>query len=309
MIASRRSLLARTQAQLVGQAIARLRPELTIQFISIESEGDAIADAPLNEAGGKGLFTRAIEQSLLGSTADLAVHSLKDLPAQPNADMAGLTIAATPAREDVRDCLISQVGAASIRDLPPNAIVGTASPRRAAQALRLRPDLRIALIRGNIETRLRKVLEEKQYDATFLALAGLRRAGLSQHALHPLEISEMMPAACQGALVLQCRAGDHVTLSRCLPLNDAATALAVHAERQVVAGLHGDCHSPIAALVEPAGAGFRLRVRVLSGDGRSCLEFDDQVPVKGMGNLVKHALASLLEQGAAGLLQGQKMIY
>lgn len=308
MIASRRSLLARTQAQIIGKAIARIRPEVVIEYHTVESEGDALLDAPLADAGGKGLFTRAVEEVLLSGKADLAVHSLKDLPAGPNGSAAGLAIAATPRREDVRDCLISRVGAKSIRDLPANAVLGTASPRRAAQALRLRPDLQIKLIRGNVETRLRKVLEEKLYDATLLACAGLRRAGLERHADAPLDFEEMLPAGCQGALVLQCRAEDHVTLSRCLPLNDPATGTAVHAERQFIAGLAGDCHSAIAALVEPVGPQFRVRLRVLSPDGTRCLDHDETVTPKALTRLPKKTVASLLERGAREMLAGQKLL-
>ncbi|MCX5662884.1 MAG: hydroxymethylbilane synthase [Planctomycetota bacterium] len=308
VIASRRSLLARAQAQLVGNAIARIRPEVVIHYITVESEGDALLDAPLADAGGKGLFTRAVEAVLLDNKADLAVHSLKDLPAGAEGVAAGLAIAATPRREDVRDCLISRAGAKSIVDLPPNAVLGTASPRRAAQALRLRPDLQIKLIRGNVETRIRKVLEDKQYDATLLAMAGLRRSGLEKHANFPLGFDEMLPAACQGALVLQCRAEDHVTLSRCLPLNDPATGTAVHVERQLVAGLAGDCHSAIAALVEPAGDQFRVRVRVLNANGSQCIEHDETATARALARLPKKAVASLAERGARKMLDERKLI-
>jgi hydroxymethylbilane synthase len=341
VIASRRSVLARAQAEAVGQTLMRVHPGLRIEFRWIESEGDQRTDVPLAASGGKGLFARAIEIALLRREADLAVHSMKDLPAAGSATAKGLTIAAVPLREDVRDCLIARSGAATMAALPHAAILGTASPRRAAQVRRLRPDLQIQLIRGNVETRLRKVLIDQQFDATLLAMAGLRRGGFGDHAKHPVDPAILLPAACQGALALQCRTDDHVTLMRCLPLNDSITAQAVNAERRIVAGLHGDCDSPIAVLAEPIappdappdapakafaetaasadGAaapvpapaapgrpaavwGFRLRARVIRPDGGACAEVDLQGPVRQTTRLVNQALALLRERGALAIL-------
>lgn len=320
IIASRRSRLARRQAEMVGKALGRLHPTLDIQYRWIESEGDRHAEAMLAEHGGKGLFTSAIERAVLAGEADLAVHSLKDMPA---VDTSGLTIAAVPPRADVRDCLISRQGYAHISELPHDSVVGTASPRRAAQLLRLRPDLNIQLLRGNIDTRLRKVLDpvnadttphRPTYDATLLAAAGLTRLKLREHTQHPIDTADMLPAACQGALAIQCRADDHVTLTRCLPLNDPAASTAVHAERSIVAGLKGDCHSPIAVLGEPldidAAAAprnsdahwFRIRVRVLSPDGDTCLEADEKVKTRELRRLVKQLIRDLHARGAADLL-------
>ena len=193
----------------------------------------------------KGYSLAPLSRELVDGNADLAVHSLKDLPAIP--ETPGLVLAAVPPRRDVRDCLISP-HATSIDKLPIGATLGTAGPRRASQAKRLRPDLQIRLIRGNIETRIRKVLEDRQVDATLLAMAGLQRANLTEHAQHPIDPAIMLPAAGQGALALQCRADDHQTLRRCLPLNDPLTAACVNTERQIVADLGGNCHSPIAVL-------------------------------------------------------------
>lgn len=314
VIASRRSRLARAQAELVGKALAKLHPTIEIQYRWIESEGDRHEGIMLADHGGKGLFTGAIEDALLRGQADLAVHSLKDLPCT---DTPGLSIAAVPRRGDVRDCLISAAGYASLDELPHEAVVGTASPRRAAQLLRRRPDLRIELLRGNVDTRLRKVLEEGQgprYDATLLAIAGLARLGEAQRATVPLDTDLMLPAACQGALAIQCRADDHVTLTRCLPLNDPTTATAVHTERAVVAGMGADCHSPIAVLAEPAkidaGAAkrnsdahwFRVRVRVLSSDGQTCIDIDEQTRTPELRRLVKSIIRSLTERGARQVL-------
>lgn len=315
VIAARNSALARAQAEMIGRALNRLHPKIEVKYKLVTSEGDSTADQSLADRGGKGLFTRDVEQLLLSGQADLAVHSLKDLPAT---DTTGLCLAAVRRRADVRDCLIAPTGIVSINDLPKGAVIGTASPRRAAQLLRLRPDLKIGLIRGNVETRLEKVLNPggpRRYDATLLAVAGLSRLGLDQHAQHIIPIEDMMPSACQGALAVQCRANDHVTLTRCLPLNNPEASTAVHAERQIVAALGGDCHSPIAVLAEqskqpptPAKRNadahwFRLRVRVLSGDGKQCLEIDEQVKTKDLRRLVKRAVKDLKDRGAQKLLK------
>lgn len=306
VIASRRSALARAQAESIGRALKRLHPSVEVSYRWIESEGDRLADAALSESGGKGLFAGAIEKEVLTGRADLAVHSLKDLPAQTprGGKTSGLAIAAIPPRADVRDCLISRIGAATLEDLPPNAVLGTASPRRAAQALRIRPDLQIKLIRGNVDTRIKKVLEDNEFDATLLAVAGLVRSGFAEHAKFPIPVGVMLPAACQGALALQCRADDHVTLLRCLPLNHAETASAAHVERGIVAALNGDCHSPIAALAVAATAGVAVTVRVLSPDGKQMLEMADESPLKSMGKMLKRVTRGLKDQGSDLILRG-----
>jgi len=315
VIAARRSPLAKAQAELVGRRLNQLHPRIELRYRWVESTGDKSLSQSLADQGGKGLFTRDVEQLLLAHEADLAVHSLKDLPAT---DTTGLVLAAVPRRADARDCLITPDGLASIHNLPHGAVVGTASPRRAAQLLQLRPDLKIDLLRGNVQTRLDRVLNpegEKRYDATLLAFAGLSRLGMTEYTAHPIPFEDMMPSACQGALAIQCRANDHVTLTRCLPLNNPEASTAVHAERQVVAGLGGDCHSPIAVLAEqskqpptPAKRNadahwFRLRVKVLAGDGTACLEIDEQVKTKDLRRLVKQAIKDLKNRGAQKLLK------
>ena len=308
VIASRRSLLARVQAEAVGRALQRLHPGCTLEYRWIESEGDRQTERSLADSGGKGLFARAVERALLAEEADVAVHSLKDLPTQLT---SGLAIVAIPKRADPRDCLITRE-AATIEALPRGAVVGTASPRRSAQLLRLRPDLQMTLLRGNIETRLRKVLEEGRADATLLSVAGLRRAALGRHADKPLDAELMLPAAGQGALAIQCRLDDHISLARCLPLNDAATSAAIHFERQIVAGLGGSCHSPIAAYAAPTDAdsgAFALRARVLSPDGRICLEAE---PRRALPEQLAHAAAAmvraLLDQGGAAVLHAADLV-
>ncbi len=314
VIAARRSPLARIQAELIGKRINKLHPKIEVQYRWVESQGDKSVGQSLADQGGKGLFTKDVEQLLLNGEADLAIHSLKDLPA---ADTTGLILAAIPRRANPCDVLITPNALTSINDLPQGAVVGTASPRRAAQLLKLRPDLKIDLLRGNVQTRLDQVLSPdgvKRYDATLLAYAGLSRLGMTQHLTHAIPLDQIMPSACQGALAVQCRADDNVTLTRCLPLNNPEASTAVHAERQIVAGLGGDCHSPIAVLAEqskqpptPAKRNadahwFRLRVRVLSGDGSTCLEIDEQVKTKDLRRLVKRTIKDLKQRGAQKLI-------
>ncbi len=255
---------------------------------------------PLSPHGGKGLFTRGVEKALLQERADVAVHSLKDLPVH---ETPGLVLAAIPRRGDVRDCLIAH-SAGSVDDLPHGATVGTGSPRRAAQLRRLRPDLQIEPMRGNVDTRLRRVLTDHQYDMTLLAVAGLQRAGLGEHAAAPLDVQVMLPAGGQGALAIQCRADDHVTLRRCLPLNDALAATCVRVERQVIEALQADCHSAVGVLAEAAQSnGLRLRVRVLSEDGSAMASTDESGPIKAARKLACATIDALHEQGATQILR------
>lgn len=299
VIASRQSRLARAQARAVGSVLAKLHPGIEVTYQWVESEGDRSAQDVLAQIGGKGLFVRSIEKMLLRGDADLAVHSLKDLPVN---GVPGLALAAIAQRGSVEDCLISPA-ANQIMDLPQNARLGTASPRRAAQVRRLRPDLQITHLRGNVETRLAKVIQEQQVDATILAAVGLERCGLAEHATKRIDVQQIMPAASQGALAIQCRADDHVSITRCLPLNHAATAEAVHVERQVVAELGGECHLPIAVLTQTSGHRMRLRCRVMSVDGQQFIETDQAEPRSRLKRLVQQTLKSLRQQGAEQILQ------
>jgi hydroxymethylbilane synthase len=236
------------QSQWVADALEKAHPNLKVELILIKTTGDRITDRPLHEAGGKGLFTKELEQALLAGEVDLAVHSYKDVPVtMPLVEQANLIIAAVPPREDPRDVLISPT-AKTIAQLPQNAKVGTGSLRRRCQLLAARPDLTIELIRGNIDTRLRK-LHEGQYDAILLAYAGLRRSALFDGTdMTALEPEEILPAAGQGALALQCRRDDAATRQLLAPLHSPNDALCVELERAVVQALEGDCHSPIATL-------------------------------------------------------------
>lgn len=314
LIASRTSPLARVQAEMVGRGLSRLNPHLEVRYIWVESEGDKIKTGPLSAVGGKGLFTKAVERIILAGDADIAVHSMKDMPADE--ETPGLQIAAVPKRADVRDVLIGQAGPIGVDDLPQGANIGTSSPRRAAQLRRLRSDLSMHVIRGNVDTRIGKVMGDMPlHDATLLALAGLMRLGRAEHTTKPLPVEQVLPAASQGALGIQCRRDDHVSLTRLLPLNNPAASTAIHAEREIVAGLGADCHSPIAVLAEQVSPEqtqakrnadshwFRLRARVLSADGATMLEADEQCKTRDLRRLVKQVVKDLAEQGALELLR------
>ena len=235
----------------------------------ITTSGDRVTDRPLAAIGGKGLFTKEIEEALLDRRIDLAVHSMKDVPTWlPH----GLEIACTPAREDPRDVLIARdaQGVAGLDDLPAGARVGTGSLRRQAQLLARRPDVTVVPMRGNVGTRLRK-LADGAADATLLALAGLKRLGQDMAAMTVLAPEDMLPAVGQGALAIECRVGDEAVAALLQPLVDAPTAAAVACERALLAALDGSCRTPIAGLAVPDGAGgLRLDALVARPDGSAC---------------------------------------
>jgi hydroxymethylbilane synthase len=268
-LGTRGSPLALAQARMVRQALAAAHglPPDRIELVAIRTSGDRIQDRPLAEAGGKGLFTKEIEQALADGAIDLAVHSSKDMP---TVLPAGLVLDAFLPREDPRDVLVSRT-ANSIAALPRGATVGTASPRRQAQVLRLRPDLRIVPLRGNVETRLRKI-DEGAADATLLALAGLKRLGLAQAATAVLDVHEMLPAVGQGAIGIETRADDSRTRDLLGPINHADTAAALAAERAFLAMLDGSCRTPIAGYASVAAGRLRFRGMILRPDGSESFE-------------------------------------
>jgi hydroxymethylbilane synthase len=272
-IGSRGSPLALVQARQVQSALAQASgvAPAEIEIKIIRTSGDKIADRPLADAGGKGLFTKEIEEALLSGAIDCAVHSSKDLPAVLP---AGLTLAAFLPREDPRDALVSRK-ADSLRALPHNALVGTSSPRRQALLKRARPDLRIAPLRGNVETRLRKI-ESGDMDGTVLAVAGLKRLGLLAAASAVLEIDEFLPAAGQGAIAIETRADDKNMRALAAAIDHADTATALAAERAFLAALGGSCRTPIAghALIE--GEVIRFRGLVAKIDGSDAVEASRQ---------------------------------
>lgn len=240
-----------------------------IEFRIIRTSGDAIQDRPLAEAGGKGLFTKEIDVALLEGEIDGAVHSAKDLPTQlPD----GIVIAGFLPREDVRDALISSF-ADTIEGLPRGASLGAASLRRQAQALRLRPDLRLELLRGNVETRLRKA-ESGGIGATLLAMAGLKRLGLSHRARVPLGVDRFLPAVGQGAIALTARSDDKRAIAALAAIADTETMAALEAERAFLAELDGSCRTPIAGLARLDGGRLRFRGQVLRTDGSESFEIE-----------------------------------
>jgi hydroxymethylbilane synthase len=264
LIGTRGSPLALWQARHVRDRLSEAHglSEGDVDLSVITTSGDRIQDKPLADFGGKGLFTKEIDEALLNGAVALAVHSMKDLP---TVLPGGLCIAAVLPRADVRDALISRKGG-SLMELPPGAVVGTSSLRRGAQVKRLRPDLRVIDFRGNVETRLRK-LDEGVADATLLAMAGLDRLGLASHATSILSADEMLPAVAQGAIAVLARADDHDTLRLVSFLNDPATATAVTCERAFLARLDGSCRTPIAGLAEITDDILRFRGLILTPDG------------------------------------------
>src|SRR5581483_6406236 len=236
---------------------------------AITTAGDRIKDKPLREFGGKGLFTKEIDEALLSGAVDLAVHSMKDLP---TVLPEGIVIAAVLPRADVRDAFISSK-ARSLTELPRGSVVGTSSLRRAAQVRRLRPDLRIADLRGNVETRLRKI-KDGAADATLLALAGLERLGLAAEATSILSTDEMLPAVAQGAIGVAARSDDEKTRALLAKLNDARSETSVQCERAFLARLDGSCKTPIAGLAEIDRGVLRFRGLIITPDGSESYEIE-----------------------------------
>src|SRR5439155_14160867 len=306
-LGTRGSLLAKTQSQLIASELEKHHKGLAVELVIVKTTADAIQDKPLYEFGGKGSFTKELEQALLASEVDLAVHSFKDVPVtQPLVNTDDLVIAAVPEREDPRDVFCS-VSAKRIEDLPQGAKVGTSSLRRKCQLLELRSDLQIEVLRGNIDTRLRK-LRDGQYDAIVLAAAGLRRTGLFNEAeMVMLEPDQLLPAPGQGALAIQCRRNDAKTRELLGALDYPASECCVTAERVIVAALGGDCHSPIGALAQIEGDELTLRVAVGSrGGSPPVIRAVASGPSKQCDAPVGAVLKSLSEQNVQALLSGSR---
>jgi hydroxymethylbilane synthase len=263
-IGTRGSPLALVHARTVRARLATTlgAKEDEIELIIIRTSGDAIQDRPLSEAGGKGLFTKEIEEALLASKVDLAVHSAKDMP---TVSQPGLMLAACLEREDPRDVFISRE-AKSLAELPRGATLGTASLRRQAIAKRLRPDLQVAPLRGNVETRLRK-LDEGIVDATILALAGMKRLGLTQHATRIMSADEFLPAVAQGTIGIEARADDKRVRAALARIDHADTSIAIACERAFLAALDGSCKTPIAGHADVSGDAIEFRGLIARTDG------------------------------------------
>ena len=296
-IGTRGSPLALWQANFVAdrlRSVAALRP---VELVEIQTEGDVYRDAALVRIGGEGVFTKEIQRALLAGSVDVAVHSLKDLP---TVVVHELVLAAVPARGPTGDALVSRRHE-SFAALPSGAVVATSSLRRRAQVLHRRPDLRLVDIRGNVETRLRK-LEEQNLDALILAEAGLKRLGLAAQVTEVLDPSWMLPAVGQGALGLECRAGDAETQQLLRHLDDAATHQAVLAERNFLRAMGGGCQVPMGAAATVAGTTLTLRAAVLKPDGTVRLEATRTGPTADAEALGQKVAEQLLEEGAAALL-------
>jgi hydroxymethylbilane synthase len=296
-LGTRASPLARWQADWVAGQLRAAGVE--VELVPIATQGDQVQTGPIGAIGTQGVFTKEIQRALLDRRIDLAVHSLKDLPTDP---VSGLCLAAVPPREAVGDALVGR-GLTTFDALPQAAVLGTGSVRRRAQLWHARSDLRMEDVRGNVDTRLRK-LDEGQYDALILAEAGLRRLGLADRISQVLPKSLILPAVGQGALGLESREDDHATRACLTPLDDPATHAAVLAERALLAALRGGCLAPVGAWgrIEQDGQ-LHLTAAVLSGDGRTRLTTAIAGAPVDAAALGRQAADSLLLQGAADLIQ------
>ena len=304
-LGTRGSLLARTQSQLLADSLTPFLPSgHTIQLVTITTSGDKQQDKPLQDSGGKGLFVKEIDEALLAGTVDFTVHSAKDLPADRPPH---LTIAATPTREDPRDVWIGKDGI-TIKELPPGSRVGTASLRRQSQLLATRPDLLVVPLRGNIDTRLRKVAEGADgISGTFLAAAGLNRTRLlPTHAVH-LPTDKFIPAAGQGTLAIEARAADTPLLALLANLHDPITAACLSFERRVIAALAGNCFAPIGVCAQPRqnDPGWLVRAIVASPDGKHiarCALMSQDPDISALHALAPLMLETLAKRGAHQIL-------
>ncbi|MDS7928235.1 hydroxymethylbilane synthase [Acinetobacter sp. V102_4] len=297
-IATRQSPLALWQAEYIRARLQELHPDLTVELVKFVTQGDKILDTPLAKIGGKGLFVKELEAALLDGRADLAVHSMKDVPmALPE----GLTLAVICEREDPLDAFVSNQFE-KFADLPQGAKVGTSSLRRKSQILKQRPDLQIIDLRGNVGTRLAK-LDDGQYDAIILASAGLKRLGLSERIRHCLAPDISLPAVGQGALGLECRAADSEVLALIQPLLHQETDVCVRAERAFNAYLEGGCQVPIAGYATLQNGQIHIEGRVGSADGQILLRAELTDEASNAQQLGENLARNLLDQGAGELLK------
>ncbi len=295
-IGTRGSRLALAQTNMALAALRAMAPEFSYEVVVIRTRGDRDLRTPLSQMGGRGVFVVELERALLQGEIDIAVHSLKDLPSRL---APGLALAAFPRRDDPRDCLVSRDGR-TLAELPPGAVVGTGSPRRAAQLRALRPDLTVADIRGNVDTRLRKVMEGG-YDAAVLALAGLERLGLAGRVAQVFAPEEMLPAAGQGAIVLEAREDDTAVLALCRAADNPSVRAAVAAERAFEARFGGGCNAVVAALAVAEGDSLWLRGLAADVGGKSFFRGEARGPA-GEAEALGYRLAEELLQRGAGVL-------
>jgi len=303
-IGTRGSPLALAQAHETRARLMQAHglPEAAFRIDVIKTTGDRVTDRPLSEIGGKGLFTKEIEEALLArgqaGEIDIAVHSMKDMP---TILPPGLTIPCLLPREDVRDAFVSLTHA-SLAGMPAGAVVGTSSLRRRAQLLHHRPDLKIVEFRGNVQTRLRK-LDEGVAEATFLACAGLRRLGQAEIIRAAISPDEMLPAVAQGAIGIETRAADTATQALLAPIHDAPTATRLAAERAFLAALDGSCQTPIGGLAEIDGAELRFRGEIIRPDGSERLATERRGPLSDAAALGADAAEELRSRAGSGFFE------
>ncbi len=297
-IATRRSPLALWQAEHVAERLRAAHPDMTVRLLPLTTEGDVLLDSPLAAIGGKGLFIKELERALLAGEADLAVHSMKDVPA---ALPEGLSLVAFAEREDPHDALVS-ARFDSLERLPQGARVGTCSLRRQAQLLAHRADLQILPLRGNVNTRLRK-LDEGEYDAIVLASAGLKRLGLHERIRERIDFDRCLPAVGQGVMGIECRSDAAAVHRLVQPLNDPETATCLAAERACGARLEATCQVPLAGHAQLLpGDQVRLQALVASADGTEVLRTQRNGPAREAAAIGEQVAEDLLSQGAASLL-------
>lgn len=300
-IATRKSALALWQAEFVKSALLEHHPSLKIELVPLTSRGDQVLDVPLTKVGGKGLFVKELEQALLDNQADIAVHSMKDVPMEfPE----GLGLPVICEREDARDAFVSNI-IESFEKLPQGATVGTSSLRRQSQLLAVRPDLKIEFLRGNVNTRLAK-LDAGEYDAIILAAAGLIRLKMADRIREKLDTNLCLPAGGQGAVGIECRNNDKNSIELIKPLLHQATADKVLCERALVRYLEGGCQVPIAAfaVIEKTGQDSQLflQARVADTQGKNVIEKTARAPLHQAENLGINVAKQLLAAGADKIL-------
>ncbi len=297
-IATRESQLALWQANEVSRLLAWHHPGIEIDIIGMTTEGDRFLQASLATAGGKGLFVKELEQCLLANQADIAVHSMKDVPyALPDS----LEITTILEREDPRDAFVSN-HYTSVAELPQGAVVGTSSTRRECQLRASRRDLVIRPLRGNVNTRLRK-LDDGEYDAIILASAGLKRLGFETRIAALLDISTSLPAIGQGAIGIECRSNDSQTQQLLAPLHDNATALSISAERGISTALSANCHLPIAAHAHLSGDKITLQALVGKPDGSQMIRASSTGEQDNVAGITQDVISELVNLGATELIQ------
>jgi hydroxymethylbilane synthase len=296
-IATRQSRLALWQAEHVAARLREAHPHVPVVLVPMTTTGDRILDRPLADVGGKGLFIKELELALAEGRADIAVHSMKDVPSELP---PGMTLAAMLPRADPRDAFVS-INHATFKALPQGARVGTSSLRRQCQLSHARPDLELITLRGNVDTRLRK-LQEGQYDAIILAAAGLIRLGLANRITHYFDADQSVPAVGQGIIGIECRADDRTNIEMVRALNDSVSWQCIEAERAFALRLQGSCQSPIAGYARIEGAELNLLGVVGSPNGREVYRGALQGPVSDAQRIGTQLADRLLDAGARQLL-------